>query len=134
MTSELQDIIQRSTFTPADGVYVYAKTATYPANDCHFLVTKDADEITIVTQKEHVSQLALIERNKDDYALIALNVSSPFYSVGFLAAVSSAIATQGMNCLIVSTYSKDYLLVRHDQRQTAIDVLLHMGFSQQKSL
>ncbi|MDD5041534.1 MAG: ACT domain-containing protein [Candidatus Peribacteraceae bacterium] len=130
MVSELEGIIRQSTFSVVDGAYIYAKVAAFPANGDHFLVTKDSDEITVVTRAEYVSALSLIERNKDEYALVALNVSIPFYSVGFIAAVSAAIADKGMNILVVSTYSKDYILVMHDKLQEAIQVLINMGFSQ----
>ncbi|MFC1662986.1 ACT domain-containing protein [Patescibacteria group bacterium] len=126
--SELQKIISQSSFTVSEGAYVYAKVRTLPQNGEHFLVTQDNDEITVVTLAEKLKELDLIERNKDDYTLIALNVSMPFYSVGLLATVSSAIAKQNMDILIVSTYSKDYILVRQDQTKKATKVLTAIGF------
>lgn len=124
------DVISKSSFQIQPGNYVYAKVGSVANDHYHFLVTKDADEITVVTKAENLAQLALLERNKDDYRLISLNVSVPFYSVGFLATVSDAFANEGMNILIVSTYSKDYLLVRADLIKTAEDTLLTLGFEQ----
>ena len=92
------------------------------------MVSRDADEITVVTKEDNLSGLDLRERNKDYYRLIALNVSVPFYSVGFLAAVSQAIAASGLNILIVSTYSKDYVMVRDDKLEEARAVFLDLGF------
>lgn len=132
MNSELKKIIESSTFGVQDGVYVYAKVSTIPSPNDHFLVTKDSDEITVVTREEKLSSLDLVERNKDNYKLIALNVSVPFYSVGFLAAISEAIANEDMNILIVSTYSKDYILVKENQLIKAINVLLDLGFQEDK--
>lgn len=94
----------------------------------HFMVCKDADEITVVTKEENLSGLVSAERNKDFYRLIALNVSTPFQSVGFLATVSQALAEKGMNILIVSTYSKDYILIKDDRVEDARLVLLKLGF------
>lgn len=128
MNDELKKIIEQSSFTIQDGVYVYTKVKTAPPIDSHFLVSKDQDEITVVTRSENLTELDLIERNKDDYKLIALNVSIPFYSVGFLATVSSEIAKAGMNILIVSTYSKDYIMVKADKLEQARSVLLDLGF------
>ena len=68
------------------------------------------------------------DKNKDIYTLIALNVSIPFYSVGFLAAVSGAIAEKGLNILIVSTFSKDYILIKKSSEKIAVDALLELGF------
>lgn len=130
MNQELQDIIHASNFQIYEGDYVYAKVKKLPSLDGHFMVTKDKDEITVVTTAENLKSLELEERNKDTYSLIALNVSIPFYSVGFLAAVSDAIAAAGMNILIVSTYSKDYIMVKSDCLEKAKKVLLNIGFIQ----
>lgn len=129
ISPELTDIIQQSTFQVQEGTYVYLKAQTLPSSGGHFLVTQDADEVTIVTREENMGQCAWSERNRDDYALIALNVSVPFYCVGFLAAVSDAIARAGMNILVVSTYSKDYILVKKDCALAAEKILLELGFS-----
>ena len=103
MKDELVKIIENSSFEVNDGVYIYTKVKSFPEGD-HFMVTKDRDEITVVTLEDKVAELDLIERNKESYKLISLNVSVPFYSVGFLAAVSNAVAKEGINILIISTY------------------------------
>jgi hypothetical protein len=131
MNDDLKKVIESSSFIVHEGKYVYTKVRTAPPIDKHFLVSRDADEITVVTKEENLSDLDVIERNKDDYSLIELRVSVPFYSVGFLASVSSAIASEGMNILIVSTYSKDYLMVRVAHTEKAIQVLIGLGFSHQ---
>jgi len=132
MKSEIEKIIKESNFAIQEGRYVYAKVSQTPKVDKHFMVTKDADEITVVTKEENLIELTLIEKNKDFYRLIALNVSVPFYSVGFLAAVSQAIANEGMNILIVSTYSKDYIMIKEDKLDEARPVLLKLGFQEAK--
>lgn len=127
-STEALKIIAQSSFQTQPGVYVYAKVSSFPNSNDHFLVSKDNDEITVVTLERNLESLALIERNKDDYRLISLNVSVPFYSVGFLATVSDAFANEGMNILIISTYSKDYLLVRADLIEKAESTLRAIGF------
>ena len=57
-----------------------------------------------------------------------MKVSLPFYAVGFLSTISSAIAEKGMNILIASTYSKDYIMVREEHLSKAKEVLLSLGF------
>ncbi|MBI2600463.1 ACT domain-containing protein [Candidatus Daviesbacteria bacterium] len=128
MNDELKNIIKQSSFETEDGVYVYTQVKSVPETEKHFMVSQDKDEITVVTKEENLSSLDLIERNKDNYKLIALNVSVPFYSVGFLATVSSAIAKAGMNILIISTYSKDYILVKEDKLRKVKEALLALGF------
>lgn len=130
MTSELKKIIEQSSFEVQKGRFVYTRVGSGPKVKNHFMVTEDEDEITVVTREENLGDLDLIERNKDNYSLIALNVSVPFYSVGFLAAVSGAIAKGGMNILIASTYSKDYIMVKEEKLKKAREALLSLGFSE----
>jgi hypothetical protein len=121
-------VIRQSSFQILDGKYIYCKVKSFPKGRHHFLLTCDDEEITIVTTEERLDELSLIERNKDSYRLIALNVKVPFYSVGFLATVSDAFASRGMNVLLVSTFSKDYLLIKEDLIDTAKTVLMELGF------
>lgn len=130
MNDELKKIIRQSSFEVQKGRFVYTKVRSAPNVKNHFMVTGDKDEITVVTREENIGDLDLIERSKDNYSLIVLNVSVPFYSVGFLAAVSGAIAKGGMNILIVSTYSKDYIMVKEERLKKAREVLLSLGFSE----
>lgn len=47
-----------------------------------------------------------------------------------MATVSGAIAEAGMNILIVSTYSKDYVMVKADKLGKAREVLIGLGFTE----
>lgn len=127
MDPKLQEIIKSSTFETQDGIYFYCKVAGKPSGD-HFLISQDKDEITVVTTEDKIKDLDLLQKNKETYKLIALNVSVPFYSVGFLAAVTDSIAKEGMNLLVVSTYSKDYILVKEEMLKKATEVLHNLGF------
>jgi len=129
MDNKLERIIKNSTFTLIDGNYVYAKVSKVPTKGKHFMISKDNDEITVVTESKNLKFLDIMERNKDNYSLISLNVSIPFYSVGFLAAISGQIAKNGMNILIISTYSKDYVMVRKEHTKKAMATLKGLGLS-----
>jgi hypothetical protein len=128
MTDELKKIIESSTFVFQDGRFIVAKVKTAPAIDDHFMVSKDRDEITVVTKEENLEKLDLIEKNKDFYVAFELKISLPFYAVGFLAAVTGAMGERGMNNLVISTYSKDYLFVRVEHLEKAQQALLDLGF------
>lgn len=127
MKKELKKIIQKSFFEVIEGNFIYAKVSAYPQGAGHFMIAQDDDEITVVTWAENLEKLSLIEKNKENYALIALHVSVPFYSVGFLAAVTRAIAAREMDILIVSTYSKDYILVKQAELEKATLALKELG-------
>jgi hypothetical protein len=132
MKQDISKIIRDSTFEIKTGRYIYAKVVELPSPENHFMISQDADEITVITKEENIGSINLIEKNRDFYTLISLNVSVPFYSVGFLAAVSSAMAKSEINVLIVSTYSKDYILVREDCAEKAKNVLLESGIKEKK--
>ena len=130
MSDNLTEIMRNSTFNIEEGRFVYAKVRTVPKmKDRPCMVFCDEDEITVVAKEKHLKDLDLIEKNKDYYRAFSLNVSIPFYSVGFLSTISGAIAERGINVLIVSTYSKDYILVRDDRAAIVKEALIDMGMN-----
>lgn len=129
-TRNALDEIAQSNFEVQPGNYIYAKVSAVAADESHFLISRDADEITVVTTEDRLGSLQLIERNKDVYKLVSLNVAVPFYSVGFIATVCDALASASMNVLVVSTFSKDYIMVRADLIERATAILLSLGFEE----
>ncbi len=129
-TKNALDEIAQSNFEIQPGRFVYAKVSAVASDDSHFLISRDTDEITVVTTEDRLDSLQLIERNKETYKLVALNVAVPFYSVGFIATVCDALASAGLNVLVVSTFSKDYIMVRADLIERATAILLSLGFEE----
>jgi hypothetical protein len=127
---DLTDILRSSSFGIVPGTYVYARASEAPPAGHCFLVATDSDEITVVAEVESLRYLNIVERNDDDYALIAVSVAVPFYSVGFLAAVCTALAKCGLDVLVVSTFSKDYVLVRDSSVALAARALLELGLKE----
>jgi len=127
MTDELKKIVASSTFTLQSGRFIVAKVKTAPTIDDHFMVSKDNDETTVVTKEENLGSLDLIEKNKDFYVAFELKISLPFYATGFLGAVTGAMGDGGMNNLVISTFSKDYLFVREEHLEKATQALLDLG-------
>ena len=127
MNKKLEEIIAKSTFSVKKGQYIYAKvSADLNLDDC-FMISRDSDEITAVFEESKLDRFEIIERNKDLYKLIELKVSVPFYAVGFLAAVTTSLSSKDVNSLVVSTYSKDYILVRVEQLDLAVSAFTELG-------
>jgi len=124
---DLNGVLRTSRFEIMPGVYGYATVSEYPSPDKCFVISTDRDEITVVAQVEQLDRQQVIERHPEDFGLIALHVAVPFYDPGFLASITSALAKRGLNVLIVSTFSKDYVLVRVDRVSVASDALLELG-------
>ena len=124
---DLHEAISKSIATVMKGTYVYVKTDIMEKPDIHFMVSKDKDEITIITKKENIKNLKVLEL-VGDYKLIGFKPAVPFQTVGFLAKIAEVIANQGMNILIVSTFSKDYVMIKEEFCEKGLKALKSAGF------
>lgn len=120
-------MFSKSTFSISLENYIYAKVEKYPISNHHFFVSQDKDEITVVTQDKNATELSIIEKNENFWRLVSVNLETPFMA-GTLAVINTACAEKGLNNLVVSTYSKDYILVKESQARAVADVFLSLGF------
>jgi hypothetical protein len=127
MDKKLQKMFNTSTFSISKESFHYCKVDSYPTNPSdHFFISKDADEITVVT--ERVSKVEnLIQKDDNEWLLVSLNLSTPFMK-GTLFNVSKAIYESDSNILIVSTYSKDLLFIKKQDKKNVITALEGIGF------
>jgi hypothetical protein len=109
------------------GRYAVAKCAAVPAGSSFFMVARDADEVTVIAEEARLPALEALEV-EGGYRLVEIRVATPFHGVGFLAAVSRALADAGLSILVVSTYSKDYLLLREEAAAKGLQALASAGF------
>ena len=123
---DLNEEIQLSDVIVHPGRYAYLKTDKQVLGD-HFLITKDADEITIVTEENNVNSVEFSEETKW-FKLFEIRPHTPFLTVGFIATITKAIADKGLNVLVVSTYSKDYILIKEEHSTQAVEALEELGF------
>ena len=124
---DVKEAIPKSIATVMKDTYVYVKTDILEKTDIHFMVSKDKDEITVVTKKENLKTLNVLEV-VGDYKLIEFKPAVPFQTVGFLAKIAETIANEGMNILIVSTFSKDYIMIKEELCEKGIFTLKNVGF------
>jgi hypothetical protein len=124
--TQLDEVVRSSAVVVHPGRYAYLKCDEPPIGS-HFLVAQDADEVTVVTEERNVADLPHSETTSW-FKLLEIRVSMPFVATGFLAKVTGTIAEKGLNVLLVSTYSKDYALVREETADVAIEALREIGF------
>jgi hypothetical protein len=124
---ELEEEVKATTVIVHDGRFAYLKVKEPVLGD-HFLVSQDKDEVTVVTEEKNVQDLKF-EKDEKWYKLLEFKITKPFLCVGFLATISKTIAEKGMNILLVSTFSKDYALVREKNLEQALTALRERGFS-----
>ena len=126
---KLVKVIQTSWFTLEKGLYVYTKDQEVRSPEKHLIVTRDADEITVVTELSNLSILGDYERNPDNWLLLNIKCGNPFYCEGFLAAISSVFASKGIDITLTSTYTNDYVMVQEQNIEKSIQLLTSIGFT-----
>jgi|SRR3989339_722070 len=127
MEPTLTEVIKASPVIVHPGRYAYLKSQDKQLKD-HFLICQDADEITIVTEEKNLNKTQY-EKAVKWFKLLEFRVSLPFQAPGFLAKIAQTIANQKMNILLVSTFSKDYALIREEDFSVAVKALSEIGFS-----
>ncbi|MDR3078196.1 MAG: ACT domain-containing protein [Planctomycetota bacterium] len=126
MDETLREVIKTSLVVARRGRYAYLRALSVPAGG-YFMIARDADETTVVCEEAGVPEVAH-SRREGWFKLLEIRVSQPFAAKGFLAAVCAAVAGRDLNILVVSTFSKDYILVREEAAREAADALVKTGF------
>ena len=93
------------------------------------MIAHDTRETTVVTTEELLGDVDVIEMNKDRWLLLAIDCANPFYCVGFIAKISAALSGGGLDILVVSTFSCDWVFVKEDDGDRAATLLRSLGFS-----
>jgi len=124
---DLHKVIHSSLVKVVPGRFAVAKVQDAPSISSYFLIAKDSEETTVVVEEKQLDALNYQDINKW-FKLVEVAVSLPFYAVGLLAAITTAIAQKGLSVLVVSTFSKDYLLIREQSIDVAIEALSDLGF------
>jgi hypothetical protein len=126
---DLSKVIKASWFTVEKGIYVYTKVSEVLNPEEHLIVTRDSDEITVVTKSSNLQDLGAYERNLDNWILLNIKCGNPFYCEGFLASIASVFASKRIDITLTSTYTNDYLMIQEDNKDKAISLLKSIGFT-----
>ena len=126
----VSEVIKSSIVIIHKSRYAYLQVKIVPPLGNHFLLSKDNDEATVITEEKNVPSVGY-EHIEKWFTLVEIKVSVPFLP-GFVAAVTSAFAAESLNALVLSTFSKDYLLIREEHSTKAFQLLKRMGFQMKK--
>ena len=124
--TDLNEVIKTSTVVVHPGRYAYLKGNETEIKE-HFLISKDKDETTIVTEEKNIVNTKY-EKDVKWFKLVEIKVSMPFVAKGFLAKITKTVTEKDLNILVVSTFSKDYILVMEETWEVAIKALEEVGF------
>jgi hypothetical protein len=122
-----QQVIADSTFRFA-GTYRFVSARSVGHPELHLMITRDTYEMTVVTKEEHLGDVDVLDINADRWLLLAVDCANPFYCVGFIARISAVLSAAGMDILVVSTFSCDWVFVKEDDGPRAATLLLAEGF------
>jgi hypothetical protein len=125
-SESLDEIIKSSPVLVHKERYAYLKGEAEQIHE-HFMISKDNDETTIVTKEKNLLEIKYQDEVKW-FKLFEFKVSIPFLAPGFLAKISKTISDEGLNILLISTFSKDYALIREEHYELAIKALKDIGF------
>lgn len=91
-----------------------------------FAVIRDRGELTIIAERSLLpGDVLAIE---DGFRLFEFIVAEPFGAPGFISAIAAALAARGINIFPMSTFSRDYVLIRDEDCPAAITALVERGF------
>ena len=91
-----------------------------------FSVTRTRDELCVVCPEDVVPESISPERG---WRAFRLEGTFDLSMVGVLASVASPLAEAGASIFVVSTFDTDYVLVREEQLDLAVDTLRARGYS-----
>ena len=109
-------------------VYVFwtlPPDATLPAGVVPFATVREDEGLTVVIER----QLTWEPADDDAYRAITLGVHSSLNAVGFIAAVSRALADAGIPANVIAGYHHDHLLVPAAHAEHAMTILRELARS-----
>jgi len=126
---KIKEVYQLSQFSVNDAIYKYYLVSSYTEPQSHLMIVNNGNEITVVTKEENAHLLTVLDVNKENWRLINIKCGKPFYCVGFLAGISTAIAEKGIDITITSTFEYDFIFVQEDFLSEVIRIIQSLGIS-----
>jgi len=123
-----QNVIHDSDFYLEADVFYFVDALHVKTPELHRLICRDDKEITVVTNAAGLADLTIKSQNKEQWRLLVINCANPFYCVGFLQSISSAMTAAGLDILLVSSFSRDYVFVAAAYVEQAMQILQQIGF------
>jgi hypothetical protein len=87
-------------------------------------LSRTAEELSITTLQSAVPTGVPCER---DYRAVRVRGPLPLNLVGILAGIADPLAAAGMSIFAISTYDTDYVLVKAQELEAALQVLREAG-------
>ncbi len=95
--------------------------------DEFFFIGKTDEELSLVCRSEHAPLDA--DKRDDGWKAFRIQGTLDFSLVGILAAIAAILADKQIGIFAASTYNTDYILVKKENFDKALDALSHAGYS-----
>jgi hypothetical protein len=90
--------------------------------DSNFVsVTKTEDEISIVAPSNRLKNFEKIE---NDWKVFKIKETLDFSLIGVLSKISNILANEKISIFVISTYNTDYIMIKRENIERAIKVLI----------
>ncbi len=90
-----------------------------------YSITRTMDELSIVCPVKNIPAYAKSDKG---WRCLKLKGPLPFSMIGVLADISGLLCGQRISIFVISTYDTDYILVKEEQLQKALDALKAGGY------
>jgi hypothetical protein len=97
---------------------------TWAAQGKFFSITGTAEEVSIVCL---ASQVPAGTQHENDWACLKLEGPFPFSETGILSSFVQPLSDRAIPIFAISTFDTDYVLVKNDWVEKAIEVLQEAG-------
>jgi hypothetical protein len=101
-----------------------ASIPSWATESCYFSVTRTADELSVVCRQDTVPDSIAAERG---WRCLRVAGTMPFSLVGILSSLTAPLAEAGISVFAISTFVTDYLLVKAEDLDRAIEALRGHG-------
>ncbi len=91
-----------------------------------FFLTKTEDEISLVCKTTDVPSETL--KREDNWKAFRIIGELDFQLIGILSPITKILADNSIGLFVVSTFNTDYILVKKDKFDKAIELLSNAGY------
>jgi uncharacterized protein len=88
-------------------------------------ITRTRDELSIVCLQKSIPEGIKFE---SDWRILKIEGPLDFSLIGILASISTILAEKEISIFAISTYDTDYILIKEDKINIAINALIDAGY------
>ncbi|MFA5857235.1 MAG: ACT domain-containing protein [Candidatus Pacearchaeota archaeon] len=107
-----------------EGTYSLVKSKNvYPQA---FANIQDEDEITVVIKDNVIEKEDIISIEKA-FKIVTFDSIIPLNLIGFIAKISQLLAKENISIFVISSFSKEYVLIKEKSLKKAVSALKKIG-------